>query len=64
LELVSAKKLELDNKHLDVKLKRCRRGIPPNPDWDRNWKAYKQFALRNFIAELIAANQVTNQRSE
>jgi len=54
LELVSAKKLELDNKHLDVKLKRCRKGNPPNPHWDRHWKAYKQWALQNYIFELLS----------
>jgi hypothetical protein len=61
-ELVAAKKLDLDNKHLGVKLKRCRKGIPLNPRWDQNWKAYKRIALKRFIANLVGGDQAM-QRS-
>jgi hypothetical protein len=62
-ELVIAKKQELDNKHLSVKLKRCRQGIPPNPHWDRHWKAYKQWALQNYIFELLSLTAKPEQES-
>ena len=43
-------RVELDNKHLSVKLKRCRKGTPPNTDWDQAWNEYKRWALANFVA--------------
>jgi hypothetical protein len=42
--------MELDNRHLSVKLKRCRKGKPPNTDWDQAWNEYKRWALANFVA--------------
>ena len=47
---IAAKRMELDNRHLSVKLKRCRKGTPPNTDWDQAWNEYKRWALANFVA--------------
>lgn len=48
-ERMAAKKLQLDNLHLSVKLKRCRKGMPYNQHWERAWNEYKRWALKNFI---------------
>ena len=49
--LLRTKKLELDNKHMAVRLKRCRKGQPPNPDWEQTWANYKATVLQKLVAE-------------
>ena len=41
----------LDNKQMAVRLKRCRKGQPPNPKWEQTWAAYKQSVLEKVVAE-------------
>jgi len=43
--------LELDNKHTAVRLKRCRKGQPPNPDWEQTWANYKAAVLQKLVSE-------------
>jgi len=49
--LLRIKMLELDNKHTAVRLKRCRKGQPPNPDWEQTWANYKASVLRKLVSE-------------
>ena len=49
--LLKTKKLELDYKHMEVRLKRCRKGQPPNPDWEKTWASYKAAVLQKLVAE-------------
>ena len=51
LSLLRTKKLELDNKHMAVRLKRCRKGQPPNPDWEQTWANYKATVLQKLVSE-------------
>ena len=51
LALLKSKRLELDNKQMAVRLKRCRKGQPPNPKWEQTWTAYKQSVLEKVVAE-------------
>jgi hypothetical protein len=51
LVLLKSKRLELDNKQMAVRLKRCRKGQPPNPKWEQTWAAYKQSVLDKVVAE-------------
>ena len=51
LGLLKSKRLELDNKQMAVRLKRCRKGQPPNPKWEQTWAAYKQSVLEKVVAE-------------
>ena len=49
--LLRTKKLELDNKHMAVRLKRCRKGQPPKPDWEQTWANYKATVLQKLVSE-------------
>jgi hypothetical protein len=49
--LLKSKRLELDNKHMAVRLKRCRKGHPPNPKWEQTWANYKASVLQKLVAE-------------
>lgn len=51
LALLKSKRLELDHKQTAVRLKRCRKGQPPNPKWEQTWAAYKQAVLQKVVAE-------------
>ena len=54
LGVLKRKRLELDNKQMAVRLKRCRKGQPPNPKWEQTWAAYKQSVLEKVVAEYEA----------
>ena len=49
--LLKTKKLELDNKHMAVRLKRCRKGKPPNPEWEQTWANYKAMVLQKLVSD-------------
>ena len=51
LSLMKIKRLELENKHMAVRLKRCRKGHPPTPKWEQTWANYKASVLQKLVAE-------------
>ena len=49
------KRLELELKFMSVKLKRCRRGVPVNREWESMWRDYIQRSVARAVADYVAS---------
>lgn len=51
--LADAKRKELENVFLKVRLKRCKKGIVASQAWMDNWHDYIDRAVASYVATLI-----------
>ena len=51
--LVDAKRKELENRFLSVRLKRCKKGMVASQAWIDNWRAYIDRAVASYTMTLI-----------
>ena len=49
------KRQELELKFMSVKLKRCRRGVPINSEWEGVWRDYIQRSVARAVADYVAS---------
>ena len=49
------KRQELELKFMSVKLKRCRRGVPINSEWESMWRDYIQRGVARAVADYVAS---------